>query len=207
MKYKHYTSASKASRLKSKKSQKASNILHKKERGNTTASDFVKAWDQIVRSVDGVGLRGFLPAKRSLPGAPVQLDPLETNKRRKILLRTDREASGLLVFYWYLYGPPKGRGFWESDELHDDWNAMWHGVADTGMTSCVLSCCDTMWRARCACVYVRVAEQLSIILMQCALHGFCMIGCYTSPMFLRTALRLYRSIPCSHEQQDWSHYW
>jgi hypothetical protein len=30
-----------------------------------------------------------------------------------------------------------------------DRNAMWNAINDTGMTSCVLSCCDTQWRARC----------------------------------------------------------
>ena len=44
-------------------------------------------------------------------------------------------TNGLLFTYYEPYG-------------HDR-NAMWNAINDTGMTSCVLSCCDTQWRARC----------------------------------------------------------
>lgn len=97
--------------------------------GHTTGElvDRLKGLNQCVFNYSGAGVAMF-KGKRFKPGDDIPTD------RNIMLLRSDREASLIKLFFHLLYHEGID-GFWESDELHDDWNLVFNSVSDAGMSS------------------------------------------------------------------------
>ena len=113
----------------------------KKNVKDYAAMDVVSSLAQSVRTIRGRNLTLFVAEERSWPGDKLIIQP-GPGLHNTLCLRTDREPHVVSALFYLFYNKSACRGFWDSDQLHDEWNLVHNAVNDVGMSSMFLSIVD-----------------------------------------------------------------
>ena len=114
----------------------------KKGTADRASADVVSSLTQSIRAIRGTNLTLFVADERSWPGDKLITPQPGPGLHYTLCLRTDREPHLISAIYCMYYNKSAVRGFWDSDQLHDEWNMVHNAVADVGMSSLFLSLAD-----------------------------------------------------------------